>query len=58
MRTGYEVIRVRRSNGRVTGRYEEFVTGLVGADTPDARRAAVRPGSASPPTARCSSPAI
>ncbi len=35
MRTGYEVIRVRRANGRVTGRYEDFVTGFVGADSPD-----------------------
>jgi glucose/arabinose dehydrogenase len=35
MRTGYEVIRVVRANGRVSGRYEDFVTGFVTDDTPD-----------------------
>jgi glucose/arabinose dehydrogenase len=35
VRTGYEVIRVLRTRGRVTGRYEDFVTGFVGDATPD-----------------------
>ena len=35
VRTGYEVIRILRNNGRVTGWYEDFVTGFVGDATPD-----------------------
>jgi len=35
MRTGYEVVRIVRTNGRTTGRYEDFVTGFVGNETPD-----------------------
>src|SRR5262249_61662112 len=35
VRTGYEVIRVLRNRGRVTGRYEDFVTGFVSDATPD-----------------------
>jgi len=32
VRTGYEVIRVRRKNGRATGEYEDFLTGFVMPD--------------------------
>ena len=35
IRTGYEVIRIPRANGRATGRYEDFVTGFVSDETPD-----------------------
>jgi len=35
VRTGYEVIRVVRTKGRTTGRYEDFVTGFVSDETPD-----------------------
>src|SRR5262249_6705639 len=35
IKTGYAVIRVPRTNGRITGRYEDFVTGFVGDDAPE-----------------------
>lgn len=35
IRTGYAVIRIPRTNGRITGRYEDFVTGFVGDDAPE-----------------------
>jgi glucose/arabinose dehydrogenase len=35
IRTGYEVIRIVRTGGGVTGRYEDFVTGFVSNETVD-----------------------
>ncbi len=31
-RTGYKVIRLRFSNGRATGEYQDFLTGFVASD--------------------------
>ena len=33
--TGYEVLRIRRINGRPTGEYEDFMTGFVGDSPPE-----------------------